>query len=659
TDPQAQGAAVPGANVTLSGNGYQTRSTTDTAGAFDFKGVREGAITLEARDPLSVRRAVGSGVVSTAAPTAHVALALEPASTLTVKAFLPNDAGQSSGSLAPLVSIDVQQRSAGGDYLRSSQTNGATFPGLVRGVGFHVVVHELGGLNRAVSTDGVFNGAESTKELAVVFSASGSVVVHVLQSNPPVPAPNVLVSASSGGVSVSGFTDAAGSVTLTNLPLGTVSIQASTLGSLPLTAAGSVVLQSQSTAPLVTLQIGSYSGVTGLVNAEAGGPSPGTRVIAVYNGITLETRTDPTGHYAFQGIATTTGGVTVNLLFLGPDDQTIGATTAVVVPNGAGTVSAPTVTLDSTPPRILSIFPADGALKVAPDSPIRITFSRAIATSQLNSSFIHLFDVAGNAERTLSLVSATIQSDGKSEVASFVPPAPPAGQRFPLRSNALYRLQISGSLQDSAGHTLGVDVGASFTTSDYSNPQVTAIAPPVNLPLPKQSLRFAVTFSKPLLPAPWQIGGTGSMTMTRIDRLGGTTVGGSLPGTVQLDPATNATLYFAPDVTLPPASFFRLAIAGAVDAEGRGLVDASGNALSVYTQDFFSYDDVSPVVTIGTPLIRSNPIGAAEPLYSTILYTIPVALVNSDGSAVSDLSRVDFFSVGADGSAVAINHTAP
>jgi hypothetical protein len=659
TDPENASTGVPGANVTLTGSGYQTRATTDTAGLFDFKGVREGSVQLEARDPLSVRRAVRTAVVSTAAPTAHVALTLEPTSVLTVKAFLPNDSGQSSGILAPLVSIDVTQNSAGGAYLRSSQTNGATFPGMVRGAGFRAAIHELGGLNRMAFVDATFAPTESTKEVRVVFSATGSVVVNVLKSSPPVPAPNVLVDASSGGVSVSGYTDANGTVTLSNLPLGTVSMQASTLGILPLTAAGSVVLQSQSVAPQLTLQIGSYSGIEGLVNAEEGGPSSGTRVIAVYNGITLETRTDATGKYLFQGIATTTGGVTVNLIYLGPDDQTIGATQSLTVPNGAGTVTASTVTLDSTPPRILSIFPADGALKVAPDSQLKITFSRSMNTSQLSSGYVHLYDAGLNVEVMLSLLTVTIQGDGKTMVATFVPPVPTGGQRFPLRSNALYRLQVSGSIQDNAGHRLGVDVGGSFTTSDYSNPQVTAVTPSPALPLPRQGLRFAVTFSKPLAAAPWQPGGSGSMTLVQLDRIGGNPTGGSLAGTVQLDPSTSASLYFGPDVTLPPASFFRLTIAGAVDSEGRGLVDASGNAISAFTKDFFSYDDISPVVTIGNPLVKAVPIGPSDPLYSTILYTLPVTVANSDGSPVTDLSRVDFFSVAADGSATSINHAAP
>src|SRR5260370_21300318 len=107
-------------------------------------------------------------------------MTLEATSALSVKACLPNDNGASAGTLAPLVSIDVVQNAPGGQYLRSSQTNGASFPGMVRGIGFGVTVHELGGQNRAVSTGASFGSTEDSKEVDLGFPASGSVIVTVL-----------------------------------------------------------------------------------------------------------------------------------------------------------------------------------------------------------------------------------------------------------------------------------------------------------------------------------------------------------------------------------------------------------------------------------------------------------------------------------------------
>jgi len=670
-DPQNNNAAVPGSNVTLFGtfihDFYQTRDTTAADGSFDFKGVREGNFTLEARDPNSIRMARGAGLVSAVFPTATIPLTLEPTSTLTVKAFLPNDAGGNSGVLAPLVNIDVTQTSLGGQYLRSSQTNGAQFPGLVRAVtgtvGVYVVVHELGGLARVISTSTSFDANTAAKELDLVFSATGTVNVTVQAGSPAAPMANVQVSASSGGSGRSAYTDANGFVSLSGLPLGNVSIQATSQGTSPLSGSTSVSLNSQTTPATASILLGSYDSVTGKVFAEGTGslPSAGTRVLVTWGGIHLETRTDSTGSYTFQGIATPPNGLSVHFIYLGPDDNTIGAQQDVTLLSGQGLVTAPSVTLDSTPPRLIGIFPADGASKVAPDTQLKFTFSRAMRSELLTSGgngYFHLFDSAAGTELTLTLASAIVQPDN-TEVITFNTPPTPAGQKFPLKSNSLYRILVSGTLLDLANHVLGADLGASFTTSDYSAPQVTKVDPSPKQPLTKNGVRIGVTFSKPLDPAPWQSGGSGSMTLIQISAIGGQTIGSPIAGNVQLDPISGATLYFAPNVTLTPSAFYRLSLSGVVDTDGRAMVDANGQTLSVYTQDFFTYDNIAPTVTIGNPLINGVAIGSSDPLYLNVLYTIPVTLLNPDGSAVTDLDRVDFWSVDAAGNISTVLRSSP
>src|SRR5262249_36282094 len=160
-------------------------------------------VQLTARDPSSIRLARGAGSISTANRQVTVPLHLEPTSTLTVKVFLPNDSGASSGVLAPNVEIDVAQGAPGGPYHRTSQINGDTFPGMVRNVGFRVSIREIGGLNRTYSTGDSFSDTTAAKEIDVTLSATGNVIVHVQQGSPAADAPNVQVTASSGGVSAS------------------------------------------------------------------------------------------------------------------------------------------------------------------------------------------------------------------------------------------------------------------------------------------------------------------------------------------------------------------------------------------------------------------------------------------------------------------------
>ena len=652
-DPQNDNKGVPGANITLFGAGYQTRTTTLDGGAFTFIGVREGSIDLIARDPLSIRRAVKRNIlVNSAIGTTHVPMTLEPTSTLTVKAYLPNDTGGNSGILAPLVNIDVTQNAPGGKYLRTSQTNGAQFPGLVRdGVSIGVGVQELGGRNRFVYRTTSFGSAEATKEINdIVFPAFGSVVVHVQQDPGPTPVANVFVTVYSGGVSANGYTDSNGNITLTNLPLGGVSVQASTLGAHPLTGATSVSLGSQSTPAQATITIGSYKGIAGFVEAEQGGVSAGTRVFAHYSNVTLETRTDATGRYAFQGIIATTGtGVT--LTYLGPDDATVGALQGLTLTASSPDVTeAPAVKLDSTPPRLVSISPADGSTNVAPDTTINVKFSRSMSLGTLSG--IALYDVAANAIVPMQLIGKTVQED-KSEVETFTAAVIPPGGKW-LKSNTLFRLQVSGNVQDSAGHPLGVTVGASFTTSNYSNPQVTSVLPSPKSPLPKNNFQLAVTFSKALDPAPWAAGGNGVMQFVQINA-SGTPIGAPVPGSVRYDGSVK-TLFFTPNALLAPQSLYRLSISGAVDGDGRGLIDSTGHALAVWTQDFASFDEQAPVIAIGTPALINVPIANGDPLYSGVSYTIPVTLTNPDGSTATDVKKVDFYSVDANGVPTPINH---
>src|SRR5205085_10325170 len=170
------------------------------------------------------------------------------------------------------------------------------------------------------------------------------------------------------------------------------------------------------------------------------------------------------------------------------------------------------------------------------------------------------------------------------------------------------------------------------------NPQVIKVEP--KSPLPKNNFRIAGSFSKPLNPAAWNPGGSGVMELAPISALGGSVIGSPLPGQVQLDPATGATLYFAPDVFLAEAAYYRLSVSGVTDLDGRGLVDAAGNALAKFTQDFFSYDTTPPGITIANALLNNTAIGSSDPLYVNTLYRFPVTLTNA-----ADLDRVDFVSV--------------
>ncbi|MCA1733411.1 MAG: Ig-like domain-containing protein, partial [Acidobacteria bacterium] len=391
-DPMAGGTGVGGSHVTLRAFAYETRTTTEPTGAFHFDGVREGSFELSAREPDSNRWASATAALSQIDPEPFVRLELEPTESLHVQVDLPADDGTSSGVPAPSIAIDLTQ--AG--ITRSIQgENPATIPGLLLDHAYSIVARELGGEQRSAKFSGKFPDGDKNSPLRLVFPAFGGVRVTVVREGAP--APGTRVRASGGGRSVEAFTDAAGVALLSGLPVGTIpkgpatSVTATSLDG-SFSDSATVIITSQSSPALVTLQLGTYAGVSGYVEAETGGASVGTVVTAAFTGKTLQALTDGEGRFRIQGIPTSASGTHVLLTYFGPDGATVGARQTAEVPADAGSsvIEVEPVRLDATPPRILSLTPADGATEVSPDSSIVVVFSEPIRTDQLHNGMLTL-----------------------------------------------------------------------------------------------------------------------------------------------------------------------------------------------------------------------------------------------------------------------------
>jgi hypothetical protein len=625
TDPEAGGAGVPGVPVTLTEQTFQTRASTDTAGAFVFNGVREGLFKLDAKDTQSNRRASAQRTLTQANPNPFVPLELEPIETLYLSVYLPNDSGGNSNVLAPIVTLDVRQRS--NDFMRSLQGNQFQMTGLFENEVYGIYVREVGGAGREIHATGRFPQGSASDPLKLVLPAYGTVEVRVTQGATPTADARVTISA--GGKSVIVYTDDAGIAVANGIRLGAVYVQVSTADG-AFSGSANATLSSQSTPLVVPIVLGAYAGITGLVEAETGGPSVGTRVIAAFSGRFLEMLTDSNGRYTFQGIPTST---LVNLTYMGPDDVTVGARQPVTI--GAGDASrlvpAPTVRLDATPPRVDSIFPADGAANVSPDSSVRIVFSERVAPQFVNTSYLKLLP-ADSSVAVPTTFASILNPDGTFTV-TMTPPPPPPGQQFPLRSNTLYRVTIAGEITDMTGNKLPAPRGASFITSDYAEPKVMKVIPPVTAAL-QPATTFEFRFNEPIDPAPWQPGGTGQFLFYKVTAPNPSgTIIAAKPGRAFLDPASSVSLFFAPDDAIEQESFYRIIFSG--------LRDLQGNVLAPQTFHFFSYDLVKPFATL------ISPVPDTYPLISGVEYTLTVDIRNltAAGSPATDVAKVDYFRV--------------
>jgi hypothetical protein len=632
-DPEAGGRGVPGAHVNLQAFQYDTRATTDTLGAFLFEGVREGSFTLNTKDTLSNRRASATRVLTQADPRPDVTLQLEPTETLYLSVYEPNDIGGNSNVLVPTVDATVRQRCSWEvcDFFRTLQGNSFQMTGALEQAPYSVWITEIGGQHRELFTTASFPTGSAATPLKLVLPAYGTVEVRVVQGTTP--AVNAKVTVSGGGTSATVYTDNAGIALASGIRLGTVNVQASTLDN-AFSGSAQATLASQSTRAVVNITLGAFAGVTGSVEAEQGGPSVNTRVVATWGSRVLEMFTDSNGRYVFQGITT---GSTVNLVYVGPDDITVGARQSYVVKltDASQIVTLPNVKLDATPPQLASFSPADGAQNVSPDTTLQFVFSEPIQSIYVNRSYIQLLP-ADSSVAVNGTYTSFSQADG-TFVVRLTPPPPAAGKQFPLESNTLYRIVVSGEVRDLTGNRMPGSRGSVFTTTDYAQPSVVKVTPTVTTPLSAATI-FQFQFNEPIDPAPWQTGGPGqSNAQFHLYKLSAPGASGTIvrevPGRAFVDPESSLTLIFSPDEPMEPQSFYRTVFSG--------VRDLQGNAAAEQTFHFFSFDTTRPFVVLTSPL----PDGF--PLISGVEYTLVPSLRDTDanGPATTDIARVDYLRV--------------
>ena len=99
---------------------------------------------------------------------------------------------------------------------------------------------------------------------------------------------------------------------------------------------------------------------------------------------------------------------------------------------------------------VASLYPADGAIEVAPDVQIKVIFSEDMDASTLNTD---TFTLSG------STVTGTVFYDAHTKTAVFTPDAL-------LHNTKIYTATLSASVKDTHGNSLGTDYTWSFTVRD-------------------------------------------------------------------------------------------------------------------------------------------------------------------------------------------------
>jgi hypothetical protein len=626
---------VPGAQVTLDMDaGFSQRVTTDVGGSYTFEGVREGIFTLNAKDTASNRRATQSHALSAADPHPIVNLELEPTETLNLAVYVPNDTGGNSGVLAGPVNIDVIQRCLydGCDFSHSAQGNPIAMPKLLRNEAYAIQISEIGGEQRHLEYQGRFPEGSASQPLSFVWPAYGSVDVFVTQSGSALSGARVDINDYRSHIAAA-TTDATGHAVIHGIPLNDgVSVTAHTLDG-HFSGSSFVIVTHQSITEPVPVHVGSSATLTGLVEAETGGPSVETPVVVeLFDQTHIFGITDADGRYTIAGVPTDNAHPVV-VRYYGADGTTLGGLQQLLVDDSSGlkTLTLPTVRIDATPPHLMSNVPEDGAQNVSPDAPLRFVFSERIDPHVINSNNFRLQAADGSP----SLESTFTTSDGPDNtfIVTLTPPPAPAGQQFRLQSNTLYRVILGQGIADLTGHTLISPIGLTFTTADYVEPRIVKTVPAVGTPIPRQ-ITYEFRFNEPIDPAPFQAGGNGAF---RLSRMSGpeadATVVEDITGNAYVDPVVGISLFFAPEKETVSDTYYRVVFSG--------VRDLQGNVVPEQTFRFASYDTVPPFVTL------TSPVPGNAPLISGIVYDLTPDLrnVSADGTPATDIDVVDYFRV--------------
>jgi hypothetical protein len=123
----------------------------------------------------------------------------------------------------------------------------------------------------------------------------------------------------------------------------------------------------------------------------------------------------------------------------------------------AGSLADLDLAIQSVPPQVISLIPADGAGGVAPNVAPRVSFSEPLDRTSVDVTTLRLLDAGG--QPVVGVLS--FNPDG-SEV-SFYPAAS-------LVSEASYTLSLAGTVRDRQGYPLGQPLSSTFTVRDTTPP---------------------------------------------------------------------------------------------------------------------------------------------------------------------------------------------
>jgi Bacterial Ig-like domain len=234
-------------------------------------------------------------------------------------------------------------------------------------------------------------------------------------------------------------------------------------------------------------------------------------------------------------------------------------------------------TVDTTPPTVLSVSPANLATNVAVSSAVNITFSEAMDATTINGTTITLKNTT-----TSAAVAGVVTYNAATNVATFTP-------NVALAFSTGYTVTVTTGVKDVAGNAMASQFTSTFTTAaapDTTPPTVVSTFPTGGATSIAIDTAVTVTFSEAMDPTT-----ISSTTFTLKTTTGGTPVA----GTVTYNAAT-FTAKFKPTSPLANNTGYTATVT-------TGAKDVAGNALAANKVFAFTTipDTTPPTVTSTSP----------------------------------------------------------
>jgi len=629
---------IPFGSVRIIANGQTIgQTTTDGSGdvgAFQFTYVPAGAVRLEATDPLTARSGVGAATITSEGEVVTVDVVAQGVGR--VEGLVT-----SNGAAQPAAQVEI----ASGQFRVSTFTDG-TGRYSIDGVpeGYITAAASLSGNFLTGTAAGNLAGDGGVLTLNVSLRDSGRITGRVLAADGVAAGPLSLVTARSGGATLTTISGIDGAFTLDRVPAGLVTLSAEVLGGLD-RAAGSVEVLTAATAN-VDLRLNGMAGITGTALDSSGNPIAGDVTVTgtgvfPYN-FTVQAGSD--GRFALPQVLA--GPFVASLrarsgeFFLyGTTSSNVAAgqtATITVQVQPSGTVKGLVLRSDNATPAIganvrLTLDQNRGSVTVQAGNDGRFTasgvplggFTARVDDPITNGLALTSGALATNGEtkdlgtivlddKPLTAISFS-PADGTTGVATNAPVSVTFSNQLQSANGvAIYNgasqvgataslsgdgktVTLTGTWPDAAEVTITVSTAVTdvfgrrpastmtsrFRTVDLSPPKVATTVPANNAIQVAGNAPVVVTFNESLGPA------TNPSAVVRVQN-GANDVAGSAAITAP------AVITFTPTATFADNTTYTVTVNGAIDASGNTQV-------APFTSKFSTTDTAAPVLTVTSP----------------------------------------------------------